>query len=227
MVYDVRVPGVRGSSLMPIYKKKRPLIPLNNPRPPSLKARLVVAALRPPLLVLGFVFGNVYKLCFGWLDKRTAERNEEHFADDIRTHLSFLFSECGAHIVPNEGVPFPPSFDGAYVTVAVGTLRLRFCRGRGDFSVRVASEFAPQDWEDFRLLADGISEWDISQPRSAYPYSLESFERILRPRLASLQEALSRERFEATLSRAVRTHNESVDEYAASLRQSGINPRFY
>ena len=132
-----------------------------------------------------------------------------------------------AHIVPNEGVPFPPSFDGAYVTVAVGTLRLRFCRGRGDFSVGVASEFAPQDWEDFRLLADGISEWDTSQPRSACPYSLDSFERVLRPRLAALQEALSRERFEGTLNNAVKTHNASVEEYAASLRQSGINPKFY
>ena len=83
---------------------------------------MVVAALRPPLLVLGFVFGNIYKLCFGWLDKRTAKKDEERFADDIRTHLSFLFSECGAHIVPNEGVSFPPSFDGAYVTVAVGSV---------------------------------------------------------------------------------------------------------
>ena len=40
---------------MSIEKKKRILIPLNNPRPPSLGARIVVAALRPPLLVLGFV----------------------------------------------------------------------------------------------------------------------------------------------------------------------------
>jgi len=220
-------PSVRGSNPMSIEKKKRILIPLNNPRPPSLGARMVVAALRPPLLALGFVFGNIYKLCFGWLDKRTAKKDEERFADDIRTHLSFLFSECGAHIVPNEGVPFPPSFDGAYVTVAVGTLLLRFCRGRGDFSVGVASEFAPRDWEDFRLLADGISEWDTSQPRSAYPYSLDSFERVLRPRLAALQEALSRERFEGTLNNVVKTHNASVEEYAASLRQSGINPKFY
>lgn len=76
-------------------------------------------------------------------------------------------------------------------------------------------------------MADGVSEWDISEPKSAYPYSLENFERILQYRLAALQEALSKERFEATLNNAVNTHNASVEEYAASLRQSGITPKFY
>jgi hypothetical protein len=151
---------------MPIDQKKRILVPLlGDPRRPSLSARLVVVVLRPPLLVLGFIFGNSYKLCFGWRDRRLARKHEQRFADDIRSHLSFLFTEHKAQIVPNEGTPFPPSFDGAYVTVAVGVLRLRFVRGRGDFGVSVASEFA-QNWEDFRLAADDISEWDTSQPRS-------------------------------------------------------------
>jgi hypothetical protein len=146
---------------MPIEKKRNLLVPLNNPRPPGLSVRIVIAILRPPLLVLGFVFGNLYKLCFGWLDRRIARQNERRFAEDIHTYLAFLFSEHGANVVPNEGVPFPPSFDGAYVTVAVGNLRLRFVRGRGDFSVGVASAFAPNDWEDFQLVADGIGQWDV------------------------------------------------------------------
>ena len=211
---------------MPIDKKKRLLVPLNAPRSPTLWARIVVGTLRPPLIVLRFVFGNLFKLCFGWLDKRMARQNEQRFAEEIRTHLSFLFTEYGAQIIPNEGVPFPPSFDGAYVTLAVGTVRLRFLRGRGDFSVSVASKFAPQDWEDFRLIADGIGEWDTSQPQPLN-YSLESFEGILRPRLGRLQEALSKDRFEATLNNAVKIHNESVDEYAATLRQQGIIPKLY
>jgi hypothetical protein len=154
-----------------------------------------------------------------------ARQNEQRFANDIRSHLSFLFLEQGAQIIPNQGTPFPPSFDGAYVTVAVGTIQLRLVRGRGDFGVSVASESAPQRWEDFRLVADDIGEWDTSQPRP-YSYSLETFASVLRPRLAGLQEALSKDRFEATLNHAVRTHNESVDEYAAKLRQSGIIPKF-
>ena len=211
---------------MVIEKKKNLLIPLNNPRRPSLWVRVLIAMVRPPLLVLGFIFGNLYKLCFGWDDKRLARRNEQRFADDIRRYLAFLFSEHGANVIPNEGVPFPPSFDGAYVTVAVGNLLLRFIRGRGDFSVRVASAFAANDWEDFRLVADGTSQWDVSQPAPRH-YTLETFEPILRSRLERLQEVLSKGRFEATLNDAVKVHNDSVDEYAAALRQSGVIPKLY
>jgi len=206
---------------MPIDQKKRMLVPLGTPKRPSMSARVLIGVLRPPLLLLGFIFGNLYKLCFGWLDRRVARQNEQRFADNIRSHLSFLFTEHGAHIIPNEGTPFPPGFDGAYVTVAVGTIQLRFGRGRGEFGVSVASESAPQHWEDFRLVADDIGEWDTSRSRP-YSYSLETFASVLRPRLAGLQEALSKDRFDATLNRAIRTHNETVDEYAAKLRQSGI-----
>ena len=209
---------------MPIEKKKNLLVPLNNPRRPTLWARIVIAILRPPLLVLGFVFGNLYELCFGWLDKRIARQNEQRFAEDVRTHLAFLFSEHGAKVITNEGVPFPPSFDGAYVTVAVGNLRLRFVRGRGDLSVKVASAFAPNDWEDFQLVADGIGQWDTSKSRPGY-YTLETFEPVLRSRLERLQEGLSKDRFETTLNKAVKIHNDSVEEYAATLRQSGIIPK--
>ncbi len=137
-----------------------------------------------------------------------ARQSEQRFAEDIRTYLAFLFSEHGAKVIPNQGVPFPPSFDGAYVTVAVGNLRLRFVRGRGDFSVRVASAFAPSNWEDFQLVADGIGQWDMSKPGPRY-YTLETFG------------------FETTLNNAVKIHNDSVDECAATLRQSGIIPKLY
>lgn len=208
-------------------KKKNLLIPLNNPRRPSVRARILVAVLRPPFLVLGFVFGNLHKLCFSWLDRRLARESERHFAEDIRKHLAFLFAERGAEIIPNEGTPFPPPMDGAYVTVAVGNLHLRFVRGRGDFSVGVASAFAPNQWEDFRLVAEGVSQWQALQPGQLRYYTLETFEPVLRSRLERLQEMLSKERFEATLNDAVKIHNESVNEYAATLRQSGIIPKLY
>lgn len=215
-----------GDHPMPIERKRNLLIPLNSPRRPTLAARIPIAILRPPLVVLGFIFGNFYKYCFGWLDRRAARANEQCFADEIRTHLPFLFSERGAKVIPNVGTPFPPSFDGAYVTVAVGNLHLRFIQGRGDFSVRVASSFAPNDWEDFRLVADGVSQWGASGSGTQY-YTLETFEPILRSRMDNLQYTLSKERFEGTLNDAVRTHNACVDEYAAALRKSGIVPKVY
>jgi|SRR4051812_11003603 len=136
---------------MQIPQKKRMSVPIGTPRQPSILARVIVGVLRLPLLLLGFIFGNLHKLCFGWLNRRLARRNEQRLADDVRTHLSFLFTETGAQIIPNQGTPFPPSFDGAYVTVAVGAVQLRFVRGRGDFSVSVASEFAPQHFSSGKV----------------------------------------------------------------------------
>jgi len=78
----------------------------------------------------------------------------------------------------------------------------------------------------FQLVADGIGEGDLSKTGSD-DYSLETFDRVLRPRLARLREALAKERCEATLNGAVKTHNARVDEYDASLRQSGIIPKIY
>lgn len=76
-----------------------------------MSARILIAVVRPPLLVLGFVFGNLYKLCFSWLDKSIAKQNEKRFAEDIHKYLSFIFAEHKAEIIPNVGTPFPPKGD--------------------------------------------------------------------------------------------------------------------
>src|SRR6266851_7223937 len=211
---------------MPIEKKKNLLIPLNNPRPPTIWARIIIAILCPPLLVLGFVFGSLYKLCFGWLDKRMARQSEQRFAEDIRTYLAFLFWSTGQRSSRTKEFLSRPASMELTSPSRWGILRLRFVRGRGDFSVRVASAFAPSNWEDFQLVADGIGQWDMSKPGPRY-YTLETFEPVLRSRLEGLQEALSKDRFETTLNNAVKIHNDSVDECAATLRQSGIIPKLY
>lgn len=90
---------------MAIEQKKRMLVPLGTPRQPSLSARVLIGVLRPLLLLFGFIFGNLYKVCFGWLDRRLAKGNERRFADDIRSHLSFLFTEHGAQIIPVKALP--------------------------------------------------------------------------------------------------------------------------
>jgi len=74
------------------------------------------------------------------------------------------------------------------------------------------------------LVADGIGQWDTLKPGPRY-YTLETFEPVLRSRLERLQEGLSKDRFETTLNKAVKIHNDSVEEYAATLRQSGIIPK--
>ena len=211
---------------MATAKKKRILIPLNNPRPQRTWPRVVLFVLRPLLVPLSFVVGKTYKLCFGWLDRKLAKENEERFAKDIRTHLPFLFADHGAQIVPNdENVPFPPGFDTAYVTVEAETLRFRFVRGRGDFSVRVASAFAPQEWEDIELAVAAIGD-SKEKAKSGDFYDLRTLPGVFQPLFDDLKNALSDERFRATLDEAVRINNERVDQYAAKLQEQGITPRF-
>src|SRR5216683_2260068 len=101
------------------------------------------------------------------------------------------------------------------------SLKIR-CSSASVFSSLCSSACGERcNWEDFQLVADGIGQWDMSKPGPRY-YTLETFEPVLRSRLERLQEALSKDRFETTLNNAVKIHNDSVDEYAATLRQSGI-----
>lgn len=175
----------------------------------------------------GVVIGAIYSFTFGWLDRRTARSHQRQFEEDIRSNLAFLFDEYCAKVVPNEGVRFPPGFDGAFVTLSLGVVLLRFSRGRGDFNVRVSSVFVPGLWEDFRLVAEGVSEWNLSTAPKAHRYSLESFGQVLRRHLPDLEQSLSEENVETTMDRAVELHNKAVDEYAARLSASGFTPKFY
>jgi|SRR5271165_738982 len=191
-----------------VAKKKRILIPIGTPHRPSTGSRIIRSVLRPILVPSFFVIGKIYKLCFGWLDRRIARKNQERFAQDVRTHLSFLFTDHAAQVISNEGVRFPPGFDGAYVTVAAETLLFRFARERGDFGVEVASKLAPKNWEDLGLIIEAAER--LKGPTEHQPayYRLESLGRILQPQFEQLKEALSEERFEISLNEAVRIHNE-------------------
>jgi hypothetical protein len=210
-----------------VEKKKRILVPIGTPRTPSTRSRILRSVLKPILVPIVFVIGKIYKLCFGWLDRRIARKNQDRFTQDVRTHLSFLFTDHGAEVIPNEGVRFPPSFDGAYVTVAAETLLFRFVRGRGDFGVEIASKFAPQNWEDLGLVLEAAER--LKGPTGHQPayYRLESLGRVLQPQFEQLKEALSEERFEISLNEAVRIHNERTDKYVAKLHEEGITPKFF
>lgn len=137
---------------MQIPKQKRMLVPMRRPLlggPGPVQSSFS----RPAPRLVKRVFGRLYRLSFGWLNRRLARQHEKLFREEIRGQLRFLFDDHAARVIANEGCPFPPSFDGAYVTIAVEPLLLRFVRGRGDFSVSVASSFAPQRWLDFQLVA--------------------------------------------------------------------------
>ena len=122
---------------------------------------IVMNIVRPPLLMLGFVLKPI-GLLFGLLDRPIASRHEKQLRLDIAEAMPFLFSEHGGHSVPNEGVPFPPSFDYAFVTVAVDNLLIRFCRGRGELDLRVGSKTRSRDLHELGLVL-GILDKGRSQ----------------------------------------------------------------
>ena len=112
--------------------------------------------MRPPLIVLRAVLAPLYDLAFGCLDRRSARKQEDQLARDIHFALKFLFTDYGGRIVPNRGVPFPPGFDYAFVTVEVHDLLVRFCRGRGELGALVTPTSRPNDWRELTLVLDPL-----------------------------------------------------------------------
>jgi hypothetical protein len=107
---------------------------------------LVAFILRPIWLLLGF------------LDRPLARREEKKLRLDITETMRFLFQEQHARIVPNEGVPFPPGFDYAFVTIEIENMLIRFCRGRGEFNVHVGSRARPRDLHELGLVLNLLDE---------------------------------------------------------------------
>jgi hypothetical protein len=108
--------------------------------------------IRPPLLLVQFVVSPILDLMFGWVGWLFAIHNERKLRTLVRDTHPFLFTKYHAKIVPNKGVPFPPAFDYAFVTVAVGKVLVRFCEGRGELDVRLASTEAPGEWHELTLV---------------------------------------------------------------------------
>ena len=141
----------------------------------------------PPFTLLRAILSPTYDLLFGWLDRRLARKGEQKLAQDVRDAIPYLFREHQGHIVPNQGVPFPPGFDYAFVTVAVGDILIRFCRGRGELDVRIASKGDPREWHELSLLLslmtkeENLQRWGIVDVWQAA--------RLLEPHLHSLERA--------------------------------------
>lgn len=130
-------------------------------------------------------------------DKDAAIKNHDRFAEDIRNRLSFLFTECGAEIVPNEGVRFPPGFDYAYVTVVAGNVRFQFLHGRGELRVDIAPRQNPRDLNEISTVLRAIDALPGLVNRPAY-LELRDFAHLLQTHWSALQQAFSEEQYART-----------------------------
>ncbi len=140
-----------------------------------------------PIRLLRSTVSATYDLLFGWLDRRLARKNEAKLAEEIRNALPFLFNVHGGHIVPNQGVPFPPGFDYAFVTVAVDEIILRFCRGRGELYVHIASKLTPNELHELSLLLNLIEKKENLERTGVL--DLRDASRLMEPHMDKLKEA--------------------------------------
>jgi len=128
---------------------------------------------------------------FGW-NKFLAGKHRQQLTQAIHQDLSFLFAENGAKIVYDDGTPFPPRFDYAFVTLAVDHILLRVVRGRGDLSIGIAPQEKPHDFCELSLLLMISNSFEIA-PRPSYS-SLSDGARLVRREMDHLRKELSSER---------------------------------
>jgi hypothetical protein len=214
-----------------LRKKTRVLVPLG--RAPGARSSIFKRSLifflkfivGPPLILVGKLLSLCFGWCFSWSNKSIALKNQRQFAEELQNNLQFLFTDHGAKVVANDAeVPFPPGFDGAYVTVATEAFRFQFIRGRGDFTVRVAPLSAPTEWEDLELVVSAIPNLPIQVEQRDF-YYLCSLARILPDLYQPVSDALVGTRAEATLDEAANVHNKRMEEYVAGLKQNGVVPK--
>jgi hypothetical protein len=158
------------------------------------KARWWVPLVRGPLVVLRAILSPLYSLFFGWLETCLARQHEEQLAKEVRFALRFLFADGRGRIIPNQGVPFPPAFDYAFVTIQREYVLLRFSRGRGELGVNAAPTSAPSDWHPLLLVLRTIAGQE--EPQRTSFGDLWAASSVLEPQWMHLTESFSSDHFD-------------------------------
>jgi hypothetical protein len=144
--------------------------------------------------VLQAIAVPIYKVSVGWwAEPYLARKEERKLTRDVKLCVSFLFTDEGGRIVPNVGVPFPPPFDYAFLTIALDHLLLRFVRGREEVAVHVAPTFTPTDWHDLSVVLSAMQR--DSTPERRLFVDLWEVSRMLKPQLRALIDLFSVDHF--------------------------------
>lgn len=185
--------------------------------------RLVVAILKPPLRVLGFVVSSAYSALFGWYDKRLAKREQELLEREVQDQLSFLLVERNARILAAKKVKHLSDIDWPIATVVVEGLLVQFRRWRGELQVHVAPERMPNDWQELSLVLSVIDVPGGFDLRSVYWMSDVAL--WLRVHLDRILAAFSEERYLETKQRLDDVH--ARDGIAIKQWETEVNRRLY
>lgn len=156
--------------------------------------------------VFGSACGRIYRLLFGGMDRRLARRNQERLIADLRSALGKVQRLHGGEIRLDDRGRFPPPFDLAIVTVRFDEFTIRVVRGRDDLQVQVAPPYAPNDWQDLRVVL--IANSDPEQhPALADLETLPQLGQLLLSEWDDLTLALAEPHYEATKQGLGRLYN--------------------
>jgi hypothetical protein len=161
----------------------------------AFKNRLLTL-LKHPWVVPGFL---LVEICEVWTKidgKRMTKRSDEKFTADVREHLSFLFTDHGAQLVPNERET-PPYFDWAQATVATDDLRFNFTRDHGIIFANVAPKRAPNESQNLSAVLTAMANVDGTDREVEFA-RLPTIAVRLKSEMGLLKDALSERNFEKT-----------------------------
>jgi hypothetical protein len=193
-------------------------------RKPAHREKWWVMLVRIPLLALGRILSPLYRISLARLDEHVAKRHQQTLASDVKARMGFLFSDHQARIVPNEGVPFPPSFDYAFVTVQVHNFFLRFSRGRDQLRVLLASASAPMQWHDLSLVLGAAR--DLSDLERTKFHDLKHVAASLRSHIQVLVSSCYEPRF-SQLRQRLQVEVYAPESFVRRKWETDINTRLY
>ena len=102
---------------------------------------------KPPLVVVGFIFKGLYWITYGWWGEgRFFQKQLRRLEVEIRDLFWFLFSEHSGEIVQNGDIGHLARLQASVVTVSVGNLLVRFVEWRDEQQVHIASKQSPSEW---------------------------------------------------------------------------------
>ena len=148
---------------------------MERPRTPRLLV-FIVSILRPPVLLLVFLVGRIYKALFGWwLGPWMDRKYEKSFIKELQESAPSLFAEHDGKFVPN---PQNPSKGSESVTVLAEGILFQFSRWRDEITVKVSPEAKPTDLHELSALIKNSTRRLPSQQPAEY-FTLRQFGRIL------------------------------------------------
>ena len=151
----------------------------------------IVEFAAPIFLGIGFIVKMLNKVAFAWWLDPWLQRNENRALwNDVQANLFFLVSQV--QLISSRPVAVMP-FDYASVKLLRENVLITITRGRGDLAVSVAPRHAPAESYELGSAIAALESRHLSEHDLVGSFA--GVERLLRPRLETLNLAFSEEEY--------------------------------